>query len=323
MAEQFSLLVSAIRVNQNQGYCKVAVMTLLAYDVIHNFSEEVKYIWKSKWSFSKAMYLVVRYYGVVLAFAMLAAGERHDPTAKVRAFCHRYIRIFALLGDGYFVIIDIICVMRIYALYERSIKVLVPLSALSMVETGIGFYAGWQSTQFEGAPDVPKNELSTKYGCGFILAPNTGNRSLYIASLSVTMLLNFSFFLASVLKLRMYVKDESGMVDYRRWWSRSYASPMMKAFMKDGAVSFLQIATVHTLGGALVLYRDGFYYTPAWPWQYAVNSYVGCRLLLNLRRANRTPGSSGKGASLPMRFATREAHASNEMTSNGGRDDSA
>ncbi|KAF5331394.1 hypothetical protein D9611_011828 [Ephemerocybe angulata] len=71
MSDGFALIESAIRVWHNQGYSKAAVLTLLICDILHNLADEVKYIWRSKWTFVKTMYLLARYYGVALVLAMM------------------------------------------------------------------------------------------------------------------------------------------------------------------------------------------------------------------------------------------------------------
>ncbi|KAF6765557.1 hypothetical protein DFP72DRAFT_868098 [Ephemerocybe angulata] len=302
MSDGFALIESAIRVWHNQGYSKAAVLTLLICDILHNLADEVKYIWRSKWTFVKTMYLLARYYGVALmAINGISLHTRHANTGNS---CRRYIRVTSMLGDVYFVIIDIVCIIRVYALWERSNKVLALFSSLCTVEIALAFYASWRATEFKGAPNPPKNELSDRYGCGFLLAPFTGSSAMviYIASWSVPpRLSNYPalFFVLSVIRIRYHLRGGLEAPKSGLWKGSSYASPMARAFMKDGALGFLQsviiqstnqtdcthaLSVIHSLCASMNFYRDGFYFPPTWPWQYAVSSYAVCREALSSSR---------------------------------------
>ncbi|KAF6755189.1 hypothetical protein DFP72DRAFT_897436 [Ephemerocybe angulata] len=333
MSDGFALIVSAIRVWHNQGYSKAAVLTLLICDILHNLADEVKYIWRSKWTFVKTMYLLARYYGVALDanewasnsclypkmaingislhtqafFTILPKGSPLTP----RKFCRRYIRVISMLGDVYFVIIDIICIIRVYALWERSNKAYALHISSQPVEIALAFYASWHATEFKGAPNPPKNELSDRYGCGFLLAPFTGSSALviYIASCNYPAL----FFVLSVIRIRYHLRGGLEAPKSGLWKGSSYASPMARAFMKDGALGFLHnqtdcthaLSVIHSLCASMNFYRDGFYFPPTWPWQYAVSSYAGSRLILSLRRAEAPSRQTEDGGTLPLRFAPR------------------
>ncbi|KAJ3924704.1 MAG: hypothetical protein NXY57DRAFT_969251 [Lentinula lateritia] len=61
----FQALQIVISQQQHVKYITVAGLTFLVYDIFINFYREVKYIWKSKWSFPKALYVFIRYYGPI------------------------------------------------------------------------------------------------------------------------------------------------------------------------------------------------------------------------------------------------------------------
>ncbi|KAG2363441.1 hypothetical protein BDR07DRAFT_1404424 [Suillus spraguei] len=45
----------------------VVIITLICYDYILQFEKEVAFVWERQWSVMSYLYLVVRYFGIVLA----------------------------------------------------------------------------------------------------------------------------------------------------------------------------------------------------------------------------------------------------------------
>ncbi|KAG2061969.1 hypothetical protein BDR06DRAFT_946030 [Suillus hirtellus] len=45
----------------------VAIITLISYDYMLQFEKEVTFVWQRQWSVMIYLYLVVRYFGIVLA----------------------------------------------------------------------------------------------------------------------------------------------------------------------------------------------------------------------------------------------------------------
>ncbi|KAJ2912330.1 hypothetical protein MD484_g8080, partial [Candolleomyces efflorescens] len=106
----FKLLQSVVRVAHNTHCSEAAALTFLLCDIASTFPDEVKYIWSKKWSFTKIMYLIARYYALLLA----------------------------MVGSKFYVaVIDIICVTRIFALYGRNRKILALLALTSIVDVAV------------------------------------------------------------------------------------------------------------------------------------------------------------------------------------------
>ncbi|KAJ3993907.1 hypothetical protein F5050DRAFT_1904448, partial [Lentinula boryana] len=57
-------LFQAISSNQAAICSNVAALTILLYDCLLTFDNEVKYIWKSQWTIPKVLYLFAKYYGL-------------------------------------------------------------------------------------------------------------------------------------------------------------------------------------------------------------------------------------------------------------------
>ncbi|KAJ2913896.1 hypothetical protein MD484_g6513, partial [Candolleomyces efflorescens] len=80
------LILSALHVSQNEGYSKAAAVTFLVCDTFSTFRDEVRYIWGSKWSFTKILYLIFR--PLALTFgnrAMLVVGRIPNPSPELQS----------------------------------------------------------------------------------------------------------------------------------------------------------------------------------------------------------------------------------------------
>ncbi|KIJ37046.1 hypothetical protein M422DRAFT_50674 [Sphaerobolus stellatus SS14] len=80
----------------------VAALALQSYDILLTFNDEVKYIWRGKWTLIKSIYLVCRYVSFInlWVFAFGAASSNPNSTLQrvemdhycMDVFDHRYIR---------------------------------------------------------------------------------------------------------------------------------------------------------------------------------------------------------------------------------------
>ncbi|KAJ7628498.1 hypothetical protein FB45DRAFT_38968 [Roridomyces roridus] len=103
-------------------YIQVACLSLLVYDTLLNIDRELNYIWRSRWSLVKCLYLWARYAAVLdTAFAV----TKHFVLGVSPTGCARMIffdNVFAALGIAF---AEVILMIRTYALYKKSRKILV------------------------------------------------------------------------------------------------------------------------------------------------------------------------------------------------------
>ncbi|KAJ7873308.1 hypothetical protein B0H14DRAFT_144357 [Mycena olivaceomarginata] len=126
------------------SYVKAAFLTLLAYDTILHIGQEYRYVWKSRWSVVKILYLWTRYSTFI--DTILAVQERVD-FSRDASSCSRimtFTTIFAGFGIG---VAEIILMIRTYALYERSKKLLVFFTVIWFAAGGVNFWAVIQWTR--------------------------------------------------------------------------------------------------------------------------------------------------------------------------------
>jgi len=126
------------------NYISVPVLTLISYEYLLLFEKEVKYVWKKQWSLMSCLYLVVRYLGLFLA---LLSGCWGGLFYISEAPCYALVVLLEWGYSVYFYFAEAILIWRIYALYNRSKRLLyvllgffLPIVALS-IGTDIYLYS--------------------------------------------------------------------------------------------------------------------------------------------------------------------------------------
>ncbi|KAF8876334.1 hypothetical protein BD779DRAFT_1677838 [Infundibulicybe gibba] len=107
------------------NYAAIASITLLAFDHILTFGEEVELIWKSRWNIFKVVYLWQRYFALI-SLSGLTVGELLD---EIKA-----LDLEAIITTVIIFVVDFVLVVRVWTLYARSRRVLVFLVILTILE---------------------------------------------------------------------------------------------------------------------------------------------------------------------------------------------
>ncbi|KAH7928966.1 hypothetical protein BV22DRAFT_157759 [Leucogyrophana mollusca] len=111
---------------QALNYVYMASAAVVMYDQVLNFSQEVDLIWGRHWTFMTGLYFAARYCGSVSLFGTTALGLRLTWTRKVLESAY----IASQWLSGVFgVAMQAILLVRVYALYNRSKKLLAFLLA--------------------------------------------------------------------------------------------------------------------------------------------------------------------------------------------------
>ncbi|KAJ2912925.1 hypothetical protein MD484_g7483, partial [Candolleomyces efflorescens] len=236
----YSLLFSALKVAQNERYSIAAALTFLGCDMISTIHDEL-------------------------------AGLSNCVS------CKTYIRVLSLLGSKLCTFItDLICIVRIYALYGRNKKVLGILSFFCAFDLALGTYAVYEITNFRKSPSPPRLQIPGEYGCFGMFEPSVSglHRRLYYVAWILSTGNAVIFFLFTVFRLVRSLTDQEGSISYRSLKNRQFVSPLLVAFVRDGASVFLGLVVILSISLFCAIYRDSFYYGLAWPWLYAVFSWA-------------------------------------------------
>ncbi|KAJ2928493.1 hypothetical protein H1R20_g8593, partial [Candolleomyces eurysporus] len=72
---QFQLILRALKVSKDARYSEVAALTFFLCDILSNLEHEIEFIWRGKWGIVKPLYIVSRYYGLVILMCVVALSS--------------------------------------------------------------------------------------------------------------------------------------------------------------------------------------------------------------------------------------------------------
>ncbi|KAG6371895.1 hypothetical protein JVT61DRAFT_8901 [Boletus reticuloceps] len=81
--QEVAQLVVDIGQNLTNNYIAMSSICFLVYDILINLDKEVEYIWKARWTASKALFIFGRYYGLGFISASFAVSTTIGLSAEV------------------------------------------------------------------------------------------------------------------------------------------------------------------------------------------------------------------------------------------------
>lgn len=122
-----------ITFNRVSSYFIVASSVAVVYDWMLNFGQEVELFWRQRWSFVTFLYLSLRYIGLLYAVDNMPASLM--TVSLTDTGCRDvYITQWWTLFVAY-IILGAIVITRLYAMYQRSRKILIFLVAVFLTVT--------------------------------------------------------------------------------------------------------------------------------------------------------------------------------------------
>ncbi|KAF9464442.1 hypothetical protein BDZ94DRAFT_1256454 [Collybia nuda] len=289
-AELIAKFTVAVSENQRAVAAVVAALTFCTYDIVLSFPQEVKYIWRSKQSLITMLYFFVRYYSLI---NIICKGY--------------YVWSVAAVPCIHLLAVDMVLLLRIFALYDRSKLVLTVLASLVFGECN-------QYQQSDHSDEISKVDLSVNQWANASLAkelirgiavvpPPYLGCATQVPSLKynlISYILNFTLsliFLAMTLK--KLVENIQRLYGKLTW--KSYKNVV--AFAHDGSMFFalyvhryfdlpqrMLIPVLESRTSATLLFEmialfgvGGPIQVAITPWHLAMYSYSCSHLILNLR----------------------------------------
>lgn len=250
--------------------CQAAAATWLIHDFLVLFNQELEYIWKRPWSRSSFLYLALRYLGGGWGIFFSATFFWDKPSLS---FCKIItpMEVWPILCIV--ITAQVLLQMRVYALYERSKKILAFLIVCFLAELGvmIRMYVNFSSTV------VATNEALP--GVYFCATPTTPEQWL---PTSVYPTLAFEAILVCLSVWAGYQRSKGHFSVAGLRWSRAR---LIDILVGGNVLYFLCFALMWAVA-LIILYVVGL------EWGQAVNAFggatsviAGCRLTLHLREA--------------------------------------
>ncbi|KII90488.1 hypothetical protein PLICRDRAFT_697035 [Plicaturopsis crispa FD-325 SS-3] len=148
------------------NYMKLAPITILYFDMILTFVDEVNFIWRRPKSVSSVLFLINRYLSAASNAAILAFTNRTLSTESCKTFYTAQQNVLILTQ----IFVGALMIIRTYALYARSKRILVSLIGLSAILIAITVWATSTVTGditivsgFGGCYDVDRAYLAARF----------------------------------------------------------------------------------------------------------------------------------------------------------------
>ncbi|KAF4612883.1 hypothetical protein D9613_010992 [Agrocybe pediades] len=303
---QFPDLAASIDYLRKINYSIVGALTLSLLEIFHTFPKEVKYIWSAKWSFSKILYIFVRYYCAVYLIVQLYFSVNIGIPLRV---CKIYTHFWIMFGTSMFTNLagNTVFTLRTYALFGNDKKVLFFFILVCAADYACSLYLEVFTVR-----TLLASEISTPPGIpipGCPTANITVNGSPYnltrnLIALIPSIVVDSMFFIASITRL-LYWSGGPFSIGRRRLISRTGPRPtLLSTFIWDGTLYYiLMTSAAHVFSGLFFplkralyavnslaatgtsLANEARYFYFYLPWSIVVNSYAASRVLLNLRAA--------------------------------------
>ncbi|KAH7907237.1 hypothetical protein BJ138DRAFT_523275 [Hygrophoropsis aurantiaca] len=129
-------LIQQLQIQQTTNYLVAAEGALVVYDQVLTFPQEVNLVWNRQWSFTIALYLIARYIGSLYVIGNTALYMYINWTYSVIA----NMLLAVNCAENIFILtMQAILVIRVYALFNRSKKVLIFLATSYVLQATATF----------------------------------------------------------------------------------------------------------------------------------------------------------------------------------------
>ncbi|EIN03547.1 hypothetical protein PUNSTDRAFT_128712 [Punctularia strigosozonata HHB-11173 SS5] len=230
----------------------LAAFTFLVWQTLTSLDEEVEWIWsKPRWSWTKWIFLSARYMAILVLFIEVIGDRVRAALPSCPAwFAWQGVALQFSLGA-----VDLLLMIRVYALYNRSLLIVRVLTFLWISAQGAMSWAL--------ATSIPDYEYTRR--CVITKTP------LAILWFAIgTLIFQSALFLLTAYKF---------VVAARAGWGRT---ALMALLMRDGTWAYALVFMVITLHHILVVVLRDNVNSIVYPWMISISSFSGCRIVLNM-----------------------------------------
>jgi len=238
----------------------VSAVALLWHDWLLTFDDEVEFIWKQRWGMGKVLYILNRFVPMV---DLLILAISYSEVSINMSLCRPWWYIDTWLSIMGFLVMDVVLLLRTWALWNRSKRILaillisIIISALSA--GGASLYASIVVTT-----DVATVDNIRPCGSSFPnVKPLYGIWAGLILYDSVVMLLILIKAIPVFLTMPL--------------------SPTLKTFFQDGFIYYIIIFAAAFANILMISFAPGELATTLFTFHRSMSSLLGSRMILNLR----------------------------------------
>jgi len=250
-------------------------LVVTGLDLSSLFEEELQYIWKPppRITLVKVLYLFSRYFALlaqitncIITGVWLSKYSPIPPSLCRPWIIYQTVVTYFLLGA-----VNIILILRVYALYNRNNTLLLVVLSIFVGKVGVNVYTAFIC--------IPKSPLHFDSHC--LITHGAGISPYFVGA---------EIFCQCVLLLFVYAKRFSG------WRSGLKSVPVLSIILLDGSLVFILTAALLVVTLALA-FKSGAIALFVYPAFVCLLSAAGCRLIINIRRLaewERTPTIQGE-----------------------------
>ncbi|KAJ6467699.1 hypothetical protein C8R47DRAFT_812894 [Mycena vitilis] len=233
---------------------------------------------RERWSLPKVLYLFCRYYGFLNLMLDVFVCTREGVSVEVN--CRIYFGFYSATPILLATAINILFILRIHALYNRSLKMLICLCLLFILEVATDMVS-----TVEEATDVIHRTAGPPSGVhwpGCVTTPSSTSVLIaWLPSLFVALM----FFGFTIVKFAIVFQAGHSEWSLNKLRELGSYSPILAAFVRDGTVFFFLIFTIVLVNTIATLVLKGPFNGFLLPWLAAIYSFSASRLVLNIRSA--------------------------------------
>ncbi|KAJ7633369.1 hypothetical protein DFH06DRAFT_1222669 [Mycena polygramma] len=298
-------LFTALSQTRQSNCVLVAAVTFLAFDICISFDQEAMlpvtnlHLSRERWSLPKVLYLFCRYYGLVdLLYLATHEGVSVKYFNPHTLSCHIYYGVYDSGPVMLATTVDILFILRIHALYNRSLKMLACLILL--------FFGYILVITVKEAVTTAQNAFEPPQGVhwpGCVTIVSTFPALVgWVPAIFVSLI----FFILTMVKFVIVFRTSHSEWRLGKLRELKSYSPILMAFVRDGTVFFLLYASVPTVLVNTV--TDQVFKGPlsgiVLPWVTAIYSFSASRLVLNIRSISARDDQTAVAESFSMHFRT-------------------
>ncbi|TDL28163.1 hypothetical protein BD410DRAFT_348382 [Rickenella mellea] len=252
--------------------CRLLCSSRNVWDYLSTFSNEVEFIWPSRWSVAKFLFFLNRY----LVFAestsvVLVEIAFRKPSLQ---FCHTTTQVASYLSLSGFTIAGLVLMLRTWAIWERNPIVTAVLVAVFFTFQGADMFFTHQYI----AGSTPLHVFSNS-GCTIIFQ----NRLIFFGFLSNVLTQSLLVGLL-VLKARQYF--------------RNHHTPWLWRVYEDGIFGFFVILVTTMVNALLVLFAPDALHASLIIFQRTIYSVLSTRVIFGIKGAyHDAPGKESTSTS--------------------------
>lgn len=239
------------------NYHLLSSFALQLWDMVITLQSEIEHIWPKPWnSFFKWLYLFLRYLSLAIQIFHQFAVPYLNSGKALKSNCFAWYVYTVIIGQFQTTAVEIILAVRVYALFNRSRRIVIILGSLMTLEFVILVIV--VSGYFHRIPSIP-----------YCILSKPPHQIIYYAIAVVTT--------QSTLLGLALIKQ---ILARRAGWGRA---PLVSLLIRDGTTTFFIICVILFCIGSFCELRDERTVIMFF-WLISIISSCGCRLIVNMQR---------------------------------------